>query len=167
MDVNEITRPRWKDRAKRTTYTLISIWINSQASVMGDPSELREVLVMVFNAVDAMPEGGRLTLSAAEVEGSLEIAISDTGIGMNPDVQCEYSTPSSPPKEGRHGSGLAVVTALFSGTTELSKLSLKSGRAQLRYQANHEAQTENRNPEQAGVRLTLVSNSNIPQDFGG
>jgi len=40
---------------------------------MGDESELREVLInMVFNAIDAMPEGGKLTLSALDVGNSVE-----------------------------------------------------------------------------------------------
>ena len=59
FDVSEITRPRWKDQAEASSIHInLDVQILSKANVMGDESELREVLVnMVFNAVDAMPEG--------------------------------------------------------------------------------------------------------------
>src|ERR687890_658436 len=67
-DVSEITRPRWKDKAEAAG-TQISFAVSncSGAHVLGDASELRDVLVnMIFNAVEAMRDGGRLTLSAEQ-----------------------------------------------------------------------------------------------------
>src|SRR5205085_11849982 len=60
IDVHEITRPRWKDRAQaKNVHINLSLQINTPGFIMGHASELREVLVnMVFNAVDAMPQGG-------------------------------------------------------------------------------------------------------------
>ncbi|MCA1850486.1 MAG: hypothetical protein LC672_05430, partial [Acidobacteria bacterium] len=74
FDVSEITRPRWKDRAEAANIQIgLELQIGSKGLVMGDDSELREVLVnMVFNAVDAMPEGGKLTLSSQESDGLVE-----------------------------------------------------------------------------------------------
>jgi signal transduction histidine kinase/ActR/RegA family two-component response regulator len=110
IDVNEVTRPRWKDRAQANNVHInLNLQINSAASVMGDPSELREVLVnMVFNAIDAMPAGGRLTLSAEEIDGSMEIAISDTGCGMSPDVRSRIFDPFFTTK-GKAGMGLGLA----------------------------------------------------------
>jgi signal transduction histidine kinase len=55
---------------------------------MGDESELREVLVnMVFNAVDAMPHGGNLTLMAEDVDELVVISVGVTGTGMAPEVK--------------------------------------------------------------------------------
>ena len=110
MDVNEITRPRWKDRAQASNVHIsLSLQINTQGSVMGDPSELREVLVnMVFNAVDAMPTGGRLTLSAEEANGVIEIAVSDTGMGMTADVRSRVFDPFFTTK-GSAGMGLGLA----------------------------------------------------------
>ena len=89
FDVSEITRPRWKDRAEASNVQItLDLQIRSKARVMGDESELREVLVnMVFNAVDAMPNGGNLTLAAEEVEDSVVISVGDTGTGMPPEVK--------------------------------------------------------------------------------
>src|SRR2546423_4738858 len=66
FDVSEITRPRWKDRAEsESVHINLNLQLRCSALIMGDESELREVLVnIVFNAVDAMPQGGTLTLSA-------------------------------------------------------------------------------------------------------
>ena len=116
MDVNEITRPRWKDRAQASNVHIsLSLQINTQGFVMGDPSELREVLInMVFNAVDAMPTGGRLTLSAEEVNGAIEIAISDTGMGMTADVRSRVFDPFFTTKgAGGMGLGLAVCYGII------------------------------------------------------
>ena len=110
MDVNEVTRPRWKDHAQANNVQInLNLQINSDASIMGDPSELREVLVnMVFNAIDAMPAGGRLILSAEEIDGSMEIAISDTGCGMSPEVRSRIFDPFFTTK-GKAGMGLGLA----------------------------------------------------------
>ena len=75
LEVAEITRPRWKDFAEaRNVHIRLERQINSRATIMGDAGELREVLVnMIFNAVDAMPEGGTLTLSTKTVDDAVEV----------------------------------------------------------------------------------------------
>ncbi|MBM99288.1 MAG: hypothetical protein CMJ77_09190 [Planctomycetaceae bacterium] len=51
-----------------------------------DPHEMRTALTnLIFNAVDAMPGGGTLTLRLAERMNEVAIEINDTGIGMNPE----------------------------------------------------------------------------------
>jgi signal transduction histidine kinase/ActR/RegA family two-component response regulator len=110
FDVSEITRPRWKDRAQAANVQIsLDLQIRSNALVMGDASEMREVLVnMVFNAVDAMPEGGRLTLSAEEVDGEVEISVRDTGCGMTPEVKSRIFDPFFTTK-GKAGMGLGLA----------------------------------------------------------
>jgi CheY-like chemotaxis protein len=110
MDVNEITRPRWKDRAQaRNVHISLNLQIDSEAWVMGDASEMREVLVnMVFNAVDAMPEGGRLTLSAQDIGDTVEICVIDTGTGMNSEVRSRIFDPFFTTK-GNAGMGLGLA----------------------------------------------------------
>jgi signal transduction histidine kinase/ActR/RegA family two-component response regulator len=112
LDVSEITRPRWKDRAEASNVHIhLELQIRSNALIMGDDSELREVLVnMVFNAVDAMPEGGTLTLSAEEVGGSIEIAVSDTGTGMSEEVRSRIFDPFFTTK-GKAGLGLGLAVS--------------------------------------------------------
>jgi len=111
-DAGEITRPRWKNWAEASNIH-ISLDLNtrSQAKVMGDDSELREVLVnMVFNAVDAMPVGGILSLSTRRVEESVVISIRDTGVGMDPEVRSRIFDPFFTTK-GKAGLGLGLAVS--------------------------------------------------------
>ena len=112
FDVSEVTRPRWKDRAEASNIQIsLDLQIRSKAKVMGDESELREVLVnMVLNAVDAMPTGGQLTLAAEDVEDSVVISVGDTGTGMAPDVTSRIFDPFFTTK-GKAGMGLGLAVS--------------------------------------------------------
>lgn len=111
-DVSEVTRPYWKDRPEANNiYIKLDLQIHSNMMVMGDASELREVLVnMVFNAVDAMPKGGALMLSTVETDGYAEITISDTGSGMSPEVRARIFDPFFTTK-GKAGMGLGLAVS--------------------------------------------------------
>lgn len=112
LDVSEITRPRWKDRAEASNVQIgLDLQIRSKAKVMGDESELREVLVnMVFNAVDAMPEGGQITLAAEDVDGAVVVSVADTGSGMAPEVKSRIFDPFFTTK-GKAGMGLGLAVS--------------------------------------------------------
>jgi len=112
LDVSEITRPRWKDRAEAANVQIsLDLQIRSKACVMGDESELREVLVnMVFNAVDAMPNGGNLTLAAEDFDDSVVISVGDTGTGMPAEVKSRIFDPFFTTK-GKAGMGLGLAVS--------------------------------------------------------
>ena len=112
MDASEITRPRWKNCAEASNiHITLDLQIGSNAMVMGDDSELREVLVnMVFNAIDAMPEGGTLTLSTRTVDEQVVIKVADTGIGMYPEVRSRIFDPFFTTK-GKAGLGLGLAVS--------------------------------------------------------
>ena len=110
-DVGEITRVRWKDNAQMANVHIsLDLEVHGHMLVMGDDSELREVLVnMVFNAVDAMPRGGVLTLAAGEHDGLVTITVRDTGLGMDEDVRLRIFDPFFTTKDkAGMGLGLAV-----------------------------------------------------------
>ena len=108
-EVAEMTRPRWKDHAEaQNVHITLERQINSRATIMGDAGELREVLInMVFNAVDAMPGGGRLTLATRTANGEVEISVSDTGTGMTEEVRSRIFDPFFTTK-GKAGMGLGL-----------------------------------------------------------
>jgi signal transduction histidine kinase/CheY-like chemotaxis protein len=109
FDVSEITRPRWKGEAEAAgTQINFSLSNRSGAHVLGDASELRDVLVnMIFNAVDAMSEGGRLTLAAEQHDEKVIVTVEDTGCGMSPEVRSRVFDPFFTTK-GVEGMGLGL-----------------------------------------------------------
>lgn len=112
LDASEITRPRWKNCAEASNiHITVDLQVGSNALVMGDDSELREVLVnMVFNAIDAMPEGGTLTLTTRTDRESVVIEVLDTGVGMYPEVRSRIFDPFFTTK-GKAGLGLGLAVS--------------------------------------------------------
>jgi signal transduction histidine kinase/CheY-like chemotaxis protein len=113
LDVREITRPRWKSRAEAAGVQIrLELQLGSDSTaVMGDESELREVLVnMVFNAVDAMPDGGTLTLSTRDLSDRVEVCVTDTGTGMTEEVRSRVFDPFFTTK-GKTGLGLGLAVS--------------------------------------------------------
>ncbi|MFN2480302.1 MAG: ATP-binding protein, partial [Pyrinomonadaceae bacterium] len=112
LDVKDMTSPRWKDSAEaRDAYVRVVLSIKSNSFVMGDESELREVLVnMVFNAVDAMPHGGTLTLASRDEGDHVLVSVSDTGCGMSQEVRSRIFDPFFTTK-GKAGMGLGLAVS--------------------------------------------------------
>jgi signal transduction histidine kinase/ActR/RegA family two-component response regulator len=168
IDVNEITRPRWKNRAQAGNIHInLNLHIDSNAVVMGDASELREVLVnMVFNAVDAMPEGGRLTLSAEQHDGLVEISVSDTGIGMDQEVRSRIFDPFFTTKgNAGMGMGLAVSYGIIQrhqGNIEVESEPARGTTFRIKLPVA-ELPAVAEIPVEPPAPLKLVSNSNLPK----
>jgi len=78
-----------------------------------DPELLHRALSnLVLNAMDAMPNGGTVTISARRVSGAIEIRVSDTGEGLTPE-ECErLFTPYYTTKQHGTGLGLAIVQSV-------------------------------------------------------
>jgi CheY-like chemotaxis protein/two-component sensor histidine kinase len=164
IDVNEITRPRWKDRAQANNIHInLNLQIDTNALIMGDPSELREVLVnMVFNAVDAMPQGGRLTLAAREADGAVEIAVSDTGTGMTPEIRSRVFDPFFTTK-GKAGMGLGLavcygIVQRHEGTVEIESELGQGTTFRIRLPITH-VKPKPETKKEPVPRLTLVPKS--------
>jgi two-component system sensor histidine kinase HydH len=79
-------------------------------AVESDPEQLKQVLLnLTINALQAMPEGGRIELSAGEREGSIVIAVRDQGQGIPTDELDRVFDPFYTTKETGTGLGLAVA----------------------------------------------------------
>jgi signal transduction histidine kinase/ActR/RegA family two-component response regulator len=72
-------------------------------------AEIRELLLnLLFNAIDAMPSGGRITITTGQTEdGWATIAVSDQGTGMSEEVRRQIFQPFFSTK-GDGGSGLGL-----------------------------------------------------------
>nr|MBX2842470.1 GHKL domain-containing protein [Flammeovirgaceae bacterium] len=64
------------------------------------------------NAIDAMPEGGRLHITTSESETHIQIGISDTGIGMDLDTRNKLFEPFFTTKEVGEGTGLGLSISI-------------------------------------------------------
>lgn len=113
----EMARPRWAGRAL-TGHGAIEVTLElaeptQLARVAIDPAELREVLLnLLFNAVDAMPEGGRITLATrpGRKPSTAEVEVRDSGHGMPESVRARIFEPFFSTK-GPKGSGLGLAVA--------------------------------------------------------
>jgi two-component system NtrC family sensor kinase len=73
------------------------------------PDQLTQVLLnLIINAVEAMPNGGLLTITAAAQDGWLTIDVKDTGAGLSPDEVAKIFEPFYTTKSDGTGLGLAV-----------------------------------------------------------
>lgn len=115
--VIELSCPRWKDMPNQQG---IVIQIQKELEkglpvILGSESEVREALVnLVFNAVDAMLEGGTITLKGRKQDPYVVVEVADTGVGMNQDQRRRCLEPFFTTKgERRSGLGLSSVFGMI------------------------------------------------------
>jgi len=78
--------------------------------VRAGEDEVKEVLFnLVFNALEAMPGGGTLTVTGEQKDDRLRVAISDTGHGIPQELLEKVFEPSFTTKQGGTGLGLSIV----------------------------------------------------------
>lgn len=105
----EIARPKWQAESSNKTGS-IDVRVNAPGPVMamGDSSELREVVLnLIFNAVDAMTQGGVIEIGTGVDGASAKFWVADNGAGMMPEVVARIFEPFYSTK-GERGTGLGL-----------------------------------------------------------
>jgi len=105
-----ITMPKWKEEMRAKGVTIdVSAKTEDVPLIHGDVSELREAFTnLIFNAVDALPDGGTITLQlSAQNPRSVLLEVSDTGIGMDEAISRRCAEPFFTTK-GSQGTGLGL-----------------------------------------------------------
>jgi PAS domain S-box-containing protein len=105
----EIGRPKWQSDSTHRGGTIeVRMDAAKPVHTLGDSAELREVVLnMIFNAVDAMPQGGTIEVGT-RVEGkTARFWVADTGAGMKADVIARIFEPFYSTK-GERGTGLGL-----------------------------------------------------------
>jgi len=83
--------------------------------VQADPDQMTRVLRnLILNAIDAMPQGGTLTVRTSALEGGMRLEVSDTGQGLTPEESSRLFTPYYTTKTHGTGLGLAIVQSVVS-----------------------------------------------------
>ena len=119
--------PQLKDAAKP-----ISLNLDLDESLTEIPldSDLihRVVSNLVLNAIDAMPQGGALTLRTRDAGERARLEISDTGTGLTPEERDRIFTPYYTTKQHGTGLGLAVVQSVISDHHGTISVTSETGR---------------------------------------
>jgi len=83
--------------------------------INADPDLLHRVFSnLVLNAMDAMPEGGTITLRTRDLENNVQVEIADSGTGLTPEERSRLFTPYYTSKQHGTGLGLAIVQSVIS-----------------------------------------------------
>ena len=107
----ELTQPKWRNRARAAGRQIaVRLELEPVPDVPGNAAELREVVTqLIFNAVDAMPEGGTITLrTRAGNDGHTIMEVTDTGIGMSDEVRRRCLEPFFTTKDHTAGAGMGL-----------------------------------------------------------
>jgi len=116
QDALAITRPRWEEKVAHENRPLdLQLALGPISPISGRPSALTELTTnLILNAIDAMPDGGTLTLSTRRgADGGVVLAIADTGVGIPEAVSHRIFEPFFSTKgEGGSGLGLAMVYSI-------------------------------------------------------
>jgi PAS domain S-box-containing protein len=108
--------------------------------VQGDFNQLQQCVInLIFNAIDAMPEGGTLTLvaQAGDAAQTVSICVKDTGPGIAPEHLSRIFEPFFTTKSEGHGLGLGLSTVY--GIVE-----------------RHHGKVEARNPQEGGALFVIT-----------
>lgn len=82
--------------------------------IVGSPDQLAQVFLnIILNAVDAMPDGGRLDIAASAGHRQLTVTITDTGPGIPPEVMSHLFEPFFTTKKSGTGLGLAISQGII------------------------------------------------------
>jgi signal transduction histidine kinase/ActR/RegA family two-component response regulator len=116
QQVIDLTRARWSDMPQQRgiVIDLRPELGPSLPPVAGIESEIREALInLVFNAVDAMPEGGKLTIRTKTSASSsntqqVDVEVVDSGVGMDEETRRRCLEPFFTTK-GERGTGLGLA----------------------------------------------------------
>ncbi len=134
VDVNKIvkdtialTRPRWEEKVAHDSLPLeLRLDLGTVEPIRGRPARLTELLTNLFlNALDAMPDGGTLTIATQKERDDVTIMVKDTGIGMSEQVRKRVFEPFFSTK-GELGSGLGLSMAYSIARRHDGDLSVES-----------------------------------------
>ncbi len=96
-------------RCAKSGVELVRVYGKDLPDITVDPGQIHQVLVnLAVNAIQAMPEGGRLTIRTAYEDGYVVLTVEDTGVGMTEEVKSQIFVPFFTTKGVGEGTGLGL-----------------------------------------------------------
>jgi PAS domain S-box-containing protein len=96
--------------ASRARVEVVEDYAADIEDVMADPEQLKQVFVnLISNAVQAMPDGGTLTIKTGHENGFVFVRFTDTGAGIPPEVLGRVFDPFVSTRDDGTGLGLTIV----------------------------------------------------------
>jgi two-component system, NtrC family, nitrogen regulation sensor histidine kinase NtrY len=100
---------------EKSQITVRTDMADSLPEISADPDLLHRALQnLVLNAIDAMPQGGVLTIRTVALGNGVELSVSDTGSGLTQEECGRLFTPYYTTKQHGTGLGLAIVQSVVS-----------------------------------------------------
>ena len=105
-----MTQARWKDEAQAKGVTVtVATSLQEVPSICGNASEIRGALInLILNAVDAMTDGGELTIATRVDASHVACVVTDQGIGMTEEVRRRCIDPFFTTKGPQLGTGMGL-----------------------------------------------------------
>ena len=160
--VVELTRARWNDMPQQRGIVIrvVSQLENGLPLVLGNAAELREAVTnLIFNAVDAMPKGGTITVRTISADDSagtkrVRFEIEDSGVGMDENTRRRCLEPFFTTK-GERGTGLGLAMVYGAAQRHKAVLDIRSAPGKGTCMILDFAATETKEEEQP-VKVTMV-----------
>ena len=109
----EMSIPIWKDgpQEKGLNVEIVDKLTEDEVIIHGDDADLREAVInMIFNSVDAMPQGGKIHIATYTKDESIYLELSDSGIGMDEEAKSRIFDPFFTTKGvGNSGLGMSIL----------------------------------------------------------
>jgi signal transduction histidine kinase len=128
VDLNEVTEEGLyflQSRCERSGIKLSRVLQAELPKIGANRSQLLQVLTnLIVNSIQAMPEGGDLTIRTANEDNRVLLKVHDTGIGMSQETVKRIFEPFFTTKEVDRGTGLGLsvvhgIVSSYSGTIEV------------------------------------------------
>lgn len=126
--VLDLTRARWSDMPQQrgAVIQVRTDLAGDLPAIAGIESEIREALTnLIFNAADAMPQGGTLTVRSEVHHGQVRAEVADTGTGMDEDTRVRCLEPFFTTK-GERGTGLGLAMVYGVAQRHGAKIEIES-----------------------------------------
>ena len=173
----EMTRGKWKEECESKGIRIeVRLEPGEIPTTRGDHAELTQVVSnLIFNSVEAMPGGGKLTLKTYREGNTIRLEVSDTGIGMSKEVKEKLFQPFFTTKDNgcglgtsivygivaRHGGTIKVTSELGVGTTFLLTLPLEADTREERPRAKGKSVREGRRE----AKVLVVEDNEINREM--